>query len=95
MSDYTAGAQTAKTLAEAIADFGEIKVGAVTKTTSSTTAVVTHGLSSTPDFVLAAISANGGNILTPAVSSNTTSITFTLNTAQATWTVSYIAGYTA
>ena len=95
MTDYSAGAQTAKALAEAIADFGESAVGAVTKTTSSTTAVVTHGLSGTPDFVLASLSANAGNVLTPAVSSNTTSITFTLNTAQATWTVSYIAGYTA
>jgi len=95
MSDYTADAQTAKTLAAAIADFGEVKVGTVTKATSETTAVVAHGLSSTPDFILANGSANFGNILSVAVSADGTNITFTLNTAQATWSVSYIAGYTA
>ncbi len=93
---YTADEQSAAVLAGLIADGPtEITAGTVTKTTSSTTAVVTHGLSGTPDFVLASLSANAGGILAFTPSSNSTSTTFTLNTAQATWSVSYILGYTA
>lgn len=95
---YTADEQAAAKLAGAIADSpDELKVGVVTKTTSSTTAVVTHGLSGTPDFVIASLQTNAGAtpLNAPAQTANSTSVTFTISTAQTTWSVAYIMGYTA
>ena len=75
---YTKGEQTAAGIFDAIADYSEWKVGVVTKTTSSTTAVVTHGLSGAPDFVLSQIMGDGGStpLNNPALTINTTSVTF-------------------
>jgi len=71
-------------------------LGAVTKTTSATTAVVTHGLGAAPTFVLFSSYLVGALATTqPIMTLNTTSITFTLATAQATWTISYFAGVLA
>lgn len=98
MSAYTAGVQNAAKVFDAIADGpDEIKVGVVTKTTSSTTAVVTHGLSGAPDFVLSQIMGDAGAtpLNNPALTINTTSVTFTISTAQTAWSVAYIFGYTA
>ena len=94
---YTKGEQTAAGIFDAIADYSEWKVGTVTKTTSSTTAVVTHGLSGAPDFVLSQIMGDAGAtpLNNPALTINSTSVTFTISTAQTTWSVSYILGYTA
>lgn len=95
---YTAGEQNAAKVFDAIADNpDEIKVGVVTKATSSTTAVVTHGLSGAPDFVLSQIMGDAGAtpLNNPALTINTTSVTFTISTAQTAWSVSYILGYTA
>ena len=94
---YTADEQSAAKLAGAIADDpDELIVGVVTKATSSTTALVTHGLSGTPDFVIYSLQADvTAATITPTFSSNTTSVTFIVATAQATWSVAYIMGYTA
>ena len=68
-------------------------LGAKTKTTSSTTLVVAHGLGATPTFCLFSNYQTGALATTqPVMTLNTTSITFTLATAQATWTISYFAG---
>ncbi len=89
---YTADEQAAAALAGAIADDkDDLKAGRVTKTTSSTTALVTHGLTGTPDFIV--FSWTKGGTVTQTV--NTTTITFTRGTAATSWSVSYIAGYTA
>lgn len=89
---YTADEQAAAKLAGAIADDpDELIAGAVTKTTSSTTTVVTHGLTSTPDFIIATAEKSFGVKST----ANTTSITFTVATAATSNTICYIAGYTA
>lgn len=95
---YTADEQSASKLMGAICDDpDELKVGVVTKATSSTTAVVTHGLGGTPDFIMATLQGNAGTTLTsnPAPTANSTSVTFTIATAQTTWSVAYILGYTA
>jgi hypothetical protein len=95
---YTADEQAAAKLAGAIADSpSELKVGVVTKATSSTTAVVTHGLSGTPDFVIASLQTDAGStpLNAPAQTANSTSVTFTISTAQTNWSVAYIMGYTA
>jgi len=93
---YTADEQAAAAIAGAIGDDkDDIKIGAVTKTTSSTTASVVHGLTSTPDFILfsmrGATAINGSLVAT----ANTTAVTFTLGSATGSWTVDYILGYTA
>jgi len=92
---YTADEQTAAKIAGTIADTPSLsKSGTATSTTTAAaTVVVTHGLASTPDFVLASMNKTALNGL--AYSANTTSITFTRATATTSWTVSYIAGYTA
>lgn len=93
---YTADEQAAATLAGLIADGPtEITAGTVTKSTSSTTAVVTHGLSGTPDFILCSFASQAGNWLSIDPTANSTSVTFTINTAATTWSVSYVLGYTA
>ena len=95
---FTADEQSAAKIAGAIGDDpDEIKVGIATKATSSTTVVVTHGLSGTPDFVIASLQTNAGAtpLNAPAQTANTTSVTFTISTAQTTWSVAYIMGYTA
>ena len=89
---YTADEQSAAKIAAAIADDpDELKAGTALKTTSSTTTVVAHGLSGTPDFILATAEKSFGVKST----ANTTSITFTVATAATSNTISYIAGYTA
>lgn len=92
---YTADEQNAAAIAAGIADDADnLAVGKVTKTTSATTAVVTHGFDGTPDFIIyGLVGANSGVTLTH--SANTTSVTFTRGTAAASWSVSYILGYTA
>lgn len=95
---YTADEQSAAKLAGAIADDpDELKVGVATKSSSSTTCVVTHGLSGTPDFVIASLQTDAGAtpLKAPAQTANTTSVTFTIGTAQTSWSVAYIMGYTA
>lgn len=77
------------------ADSGEWAVGSKTKTTSATTLVITHGLTGAPDFVLLSEPWNKATAATHTVVVNSTSVTVTLTTAQATWSVSYILGYTA
>ncbi len=97
-SGYTNDEQSAAKIAGAIGDTpDQIKVGVVTKTTSSTTAIVTHGLTGTPDFVIASLQTDAGAtpLLAPAQTANGTSVTFTIATAQTTWTVAYIMGVTA
>ncbi len=90
MSAYTADVQNAGVIG-ANGDAGEMISGTVTKTTSSTTSVVTHGLSGTPDFIIATAEKSFGVKST----ANTTSVTFTVATAATSNTISYIAGYTA
>lgn len=93
---YTAGEQVAAKIGDAIADGpSDVVIGVVTKATSSTTAVVTHGLSGTPDFVLCSPQSDAGNINSPSPVANSTSVTFTIATAQTNWSVAYIIGYTA
>ncbi len=92
---YTADEQSAAKLAGLIAD-GPTKLtaGIVTEstTTATTTAVVTHGLGSTPDFVIC--STTQTDVITPTWAANTTSLTFTVTSATG-FSISYIAGYTA
>jgi hypothetical protein len=96
MSAYGADQKAAAKLLSLIAD-GEddVTAGRATKTTSSTTLVVTHGLTSTPDFILVTLHTTADQILAPLITANTTSVTITINTAQATWSADYIFGYTA
>ena len=92
---YTADEQSAAVLAGLIAD-GPTKLTAGTVTASSTTAAttsaVTHGLASTPDFVLASI--DNGDAKSLAWAANTTTVTFTF-TSSTSAGISYIIGYTA
>jgi hypothetical protein len=92
---YTADEQAAAVLAGGIAD-GPTKLTAGTVTASSTTAAttsaVTHGLGSTPDFVLGTI--DNGDAKSLAWAANTTTLTFTF-TSSTSALISYIAGYTA
>ena len=95
---YTADEQSAATLAGLIAD-GPTKItagviAAQSTTTATTTALVTHGLGSTPDFVLATVEPNVDGVLSWAENATTGVITFTV-TSGTNFTVTYIAGYTA
>lgn len=93
---YTAGEQGAAKIADAIGDGpSQIAAGVVTKATSSTTAVVTHGLTGTPDFVLFTIQSDASNKAGIVYAANGTSVTFTKTTAETAWSVAYIAGVTA
>ncbi len=94
---YTADEQSAAKMMAAICDSpSQLTVGVVTKATSSTTAVVTHGLSGTPDFVISSLQANAtAGTIAPTWTANGTSVTFVVATAQASWSVAYIIGYTA
>jgi len=93
---YTADEQAAAKLAGAIADSpSQLKAGSVTKTTSATTAVVTHGLTGTPDFILFSVRGATAILNSTLATANTTAITFTNATATGTWTVDYISGVTA
>ena len=96
MSAYTADQKASAKLLSLIADDeDEVTAGKVTKTTSSTTAVVTHGLGGTPDFILATTQSDYGNLAVASPVANTTTVTFTIATAQTAWSVCYILGYTA
>ena len=95
---YTADEQSAATLAGLIAD-GPTKItagvtAAQSATTATTTALVTHGLGSTPDFVLAQSSKADVAAVAWAENATTGVITFTVTSATA-FSISYIAGYTA
>lgn len=95
---YTADEQSAAKIADGIGDGpDEIISGVVTKTTSSTTAVVTHGLSGAPSFVIGSLQTDAGAtpLAAPAQTANSTSVTFTIGTAQTNWSVGYIMGYKA
>lgn len=92
---YTADEQAAAVIAGGIADGPtKVKAGTVTasSTTAATTSAVTHGLGSTPDFVLATI--DNGDAKSLAWAANTTTLTFTF-TSSTSALISYIAGYTA
>ena len=92
---YTADEQTAAKLAGLIADSPtKLTAGIDTSssTTAATTAAVTHGLGSTPDFVLATI--NNGDAKSLAWTANTTTLTFTF-TSSTSAIISYVAAYTA
>lgn len=93
-SAYTADEQSAAKIAGGIADGpSALKVGRVTKATSSTTAVVAHGLAGTPNFILATLQADaGGPLNQPGITADSTSVTFTISTAQTAWTVAYVMG---
>jgi len=95
---YTADEQSAAKIADGIADGpDEVVAGVVTKATSQTTAVVTHGLSGTPTFVIGSLQTDAGTtpLNAPAQTANSTSVTFTIATAQTNWSVAYIIGYKA
>ena len=91
---YTADEQSAAKIAGLIADSPtKITAGVTTsKATAGTTALVTHGLGSTPDFVIA--QSSKADVAAVAWASDTTTLTFTVTSATA-FTISYIAGYTA
>jgi len=95
---YTADEQTSAVLAGLIAD-GPTKItagvtSAQSATTATTTALVTHGLGSTPDFVLAQSSKADVAAVAWAENATTGVITFTVTSATG-FSISYIAGYTA
>jgi hypothetical protein len=92
MSSYNKGNQVAAKVFDLVADgTSKVTAGTKIKATSSTTAVVAHGLGSTPDFILATAEKSIG----VKAAANTTSITFTVTTAATSNGISYIAGYTA
>jgi hypothetical protein len=91
---YTADEQAAAKLAGLIAD-GPTKLTAGTASstgTETTDAIVAHGLGSTPDWVIG--QRDKADVIGLSWSANTTNITF-VGTTETTWTVSYIAGYSA
>ncbi|RLC56607.1 MAG: hypothetical protein DRI30_05580 [Chloroflexi bacterium] len=95
---YTADEQTSSVLAGLIAD-GPTKItagviAAQSSTTATTTALVTHGLGNTPDFVLAQLEPNLDGVLSWAENATTGVVTFTV-TSGTSFTVTYIMGYTA
>jgi len=96
MAGFTADEQSAAKLAGLIADTPSKLTGGVTAaqsaTTATTTAVVTHGLGSTPDFCLA--QSSKADVAAVAWSSDATTLTFTVTSATG-FTISYITGYTA
>ena len=91
---YTSDEQSAAKLAGLIADSPtKLTAGVAASTaTATTTVAVTHGLGSTPDFVLA--QRDKADAAAIAWSSDSTTLTFTVTSATS-WTISYIAGYTA
>lgn len=94
MASYTADHQSAAVMMGGIADGPtKVKAGVAASTSTATTTVaVTHGLGSTPDFCLA--QSSKADVAAPAWSSNATTLTFTVTSATS-FTISYIAGYTA
>ena len=95
---YTADEQTAAKLAGLIADTpGKLTAGVTaiqSATTATTTALVTHGLGSVPDFVLAQSSKADAAAVAWANNATTGVVTFTVTSATA-FTISYVMGYTA
>jgi hypothetical protein len=73
MAGFTKAETNAKILGDAF-DLNDLTLGAASFGTSATTDVITHGLTGTPDFVLAT-RAEGGDVLSYAA--NSTSVTFT------------------
>ena len=71
-----------------------VSAGIGIMTTNQTTLVIAHSFAGAPDFLLFS------SILKPeatqiAVTSNTTAVTFTRNTAATSWSVCFVIGYTA
>ena len=91
---YTADEQSAAKIAGLIADSPtKITAGVAASTGTATTGVaVTHGLGSTPDFCL--VQSSKADVAAPAWSADTTTLTFAVTSATS-FTISYIAGYTA
>jgi hypothetical protein len=94
-SPYTDASRSADALGEAIADFNSLKVGIVSKVTSSTTIVVTHTLAGAPDFMMVTPLAVATTSSIASVVATTTHVTITLSTASDTVSFQYIFGYTA
>ena len=68
--------------------------GTVTKVTSETTLVITHGLAGTPTFIMTTpILKPDDSAVAPVT--NSTSVTFTRTTATSNWSYSFILGFTA
>ena len=88
-SNYTQPAQTARQWGS---EFNEIFAGSVSLTTIQTTASVAHGLSTTPDFVVATATAVGAisSWVTAAVTATTVTVS-TGNTLESK-VISIIAG---
>lgn len=92
MSSFNKGNQVAAKVFDTVADGVDyVTAGTKVKGTSSTTAVVAHGLGVTPDWIIATAEKSIG----VSASANTTSITFTVTTAATSNGISYVAGYTA
>jgi len=72
MSGYTKAEKNAKLIGD-VFDNGDLLAGSGTWTTSSTTEVVAHGLTGTPDFVVVA-RADGGDA--PSWTADGTNVTF-------------------
>jgi hypothetical protein len=91
---YTADEQAAAKLAGLIADSPtKLTAGVAASTGTATTGVdVVHGLGSTPDFCIA--QSSKADVAAVAWSSNTTTLSFAVTSATS-FTISYIAGYTA
>lgn len=72
-SVFTQGSQTAKQFGS---EFNEIFAGSVALTTSQTVAEIAHGLSTTPDFVVAGITSTGeiSSWVTAAVTATTVTV---------------------
>lgn len=84
---YTKGAQNATTIGDAFA-YGDVLVGSVAwAAAASSTATVTHGLGTTPDWVVA--NESGGDAF--SITSNSTSVTF-VRTATGAGTIYYLIG---
>ena len=84
---YTKGAQNAATIGDAF-DYGDLKVGSVAwANAASSTATVAHGLTGTPDWILA--NESGGDAV--SITANTTNVVF-VRTATGAGTIYYLIG---
>jgi len=89
MSGFTKAETNAKTIGDVFA-IGDVLFGSASFGAASTTDVITHGLSTTPDFVIAT---TAENTTAPSWTANTTSVTFTrAGTTTGAEAFSYIIG---
>ena len=86
-SPYTKDVQNAAKIGDAF-DYGDMKVGSVAfAAATSSTATVTHGLTGTPDWIIA-----NGSIASPlTLTANSTSVSF-VRSATGAETVYYMIG---